>query len=213
MFASDLLFFIIDINNTVYSRFTFPFIRKYCDKYKYSLFVLKDKLNPQVHPAWYKLLCHNICESPFILCCDLDIFIMPSTPPIHEIIQQDKINICKDACAENGKTLLINEFPFFKYNTGLMGIPKVAQSFVENIYHKNAITGNWPCWEQMYVNEALINVDINVLPNEWNYMVCFYKKGQLPSAKDGYFKHLTPGESYKLMDRCVWAKNHFDYYN
>lgn len=172
--------------------------------------MLKDRINQRVPPSWYKLLCHKLCKSPFIVCCDLDIFIMPSAPPIHEVIQPDMINICKDGSNPNSN--LIKRFPFFKYNCGLIGIPKTSQNFMENIYRKNAMTGKWPTWEQMYVNQALINKPINLLPKRWNYMVCFDKKAQFPRCNDWHFKHFTTCGMYGYKKRNMWAEEHFNFY-
>jgi hypothetical protein len=207
---TDLLFFVIDVGENDYSRFTLPFIRKYCKKYNYKLFVLKERIDQHVHPSWYKLLCHKICKAQFIVCCDLDIFIMPSAPPIHKEIQENVLNICEDALAPH--THLIKKFPFFKYNCGLMGIPKTSQTFMEKIYDSYAVTGTWPCWEQMYVNQAIINKPLNILNNKWNCMIYLYDEAKNPSYNSCHFKHLTTYAKYKEEDRLKWSKEHYYFF-
>lgn len=213
MSNSDLLFFIINVGDLQYAKYTLPSIEGYCKEYKYSLFILEKEINPKVPASWYKLLCHRICKSQFIICCDLDMFIVPSAPPIHEIIDINKINICKDVSFYNRKLNLKKHK--FKFNCGLVGIPQAMHSIVEEIYDKNAEADPQAhCWEQGYVNHSLAEgkMPVNIIPNVWNCMVCVIKRAQPIESRTHYFKHLTHGSVYNHKQRDIWAEAHFEYY-
>ncbi len=210
----DILFFVISIDDVDYAKYTLPFINKYCTKYGYRIHVLDKGLSP-IPPAWYKLLCHRLCESPFIICCDLDIFIAPFAPPIHEVMDQHTINLCLDGSFYKAKINLTSPYKFYKYNSGLMGIPKKMQNFIEAIYDESSMAyANTDCWEQGFLNQGLItrNIPIRQLPIEWNCMVCHTKRAQSPDCQQHYFKHLSSC-NYFTNERVVWAEDHFNYYS
>ena len=107
----NCLFFVVNVGNTnSYSQYTLPYLNRYCKKYNYSLFIMDRILNEKVPPSWYKLLCHSICDSSFILCIDLDVFIIPSSQPIHYVLDENCINMTRDP----NKGQIFS--PFFKYN-------------------------------------------------------------------------------------------------
>ncbi len=147
------------------------------------------------------------------MCCDLDIFIVPDAPPIHEVIDQDKINVCLDGSYYEGKINLRHplKHKVYKFNCGLIGFPKTKQSFMETIYKKSDITPDIFCWEQGCFNDVVDETQVNVLPIEWNSMTCYIKRTQNPDYQRHYFKHITCGPDYPAH-RDVWAKAHFDYY-
>ena len=61
-----------------------PVLERYASKYGYTIHFITappiatlqqnvPEQNASIHPAWYKLLCHQIVHSDFILCWDLDL--------------------------------------------------------------------------------------------------------------------------------------------
>jgi hypothetical protein len=89
---------------------------------------------------------------------------------LKSIIDITKINMCYDG------THITNSHKFnhkFKYNAGLLGIPKTYQSFFENIYD-TCYRSHYPSFEQYHVNDKIYdnNIDVNILDPEYNYMFC-----------------------------------------
>jgi len=63
--------------------------------------------------------------------------------------------------------------PSFKYNGGLVGIPKSYSSFIESVFKRHA-PGTYPSYEQYYLNNDIEKYQIPVyrLPNDLNYLYC-----------------------------------------
>lgn len=204
--------FVIDVGNTYYGRYTLPMIEDLCLKNNINLFVL-DKDIPQnkygLHPSWLKLFCHSLVEDDFILCWDLDL-VPTRIYDLKSIIDTSRINMAYDRCHTqegftfNGK---------FRYNCGLIGIPKSYQGFIEGIYEKHASHAQYPSYEQYYVNDEIYdnNLDIALLSQNLNFM---YGGG---SHRDGSFEYpedaLNIHYTWKILSpqhRIELIADHYD---
>lgn len=150
------------------------------------------------------------------MCADLDILIMPDSPPIHCDVEEDKINTTEDPGMNGGRCGWDDRLPWFKYkyNCGLMGFPKSSQEFVEGIYKMRSPNGwNHP-WEQIHVNEAIHknSTPVNVLDEKWNMLVGCNPPAQEVHNNQWHFKHMTCCGKHKLAMRYVWLKEHYKYY-
>lgn len=168
--------FVINIGNTIYSEYSLPLIKKLCEYNSINLYII-DKDIPEniykLHPSWLKLFCHKLVDDDFIICWDLDLVPVCDYDIISNM-NTEKLNFCYDRdFIENGH--LWNDFRGngrFKYNCGLVGIPKSYQKFMEDIYYKHGEHANLPSYEQYYVNTEIIqnNIDINLLDSKFNFM-------------------------------------------
>ena len=166
--------FVIDIN-TEYSKYSIPIIDKFCKYNEFNLFVLDKNIEHNIHnqhPSWLKLFSHKLVDDDFILCWDLDL--LPTKRFKLDCLDYSKINLCHDSG-------FINEnFTFngkFKYNCGLIGVPKTYASFFESIYFEKAQNSQYPSYEQYHVNDKIFDnkIDVNLLPHEYNYLYDGFK--------------------------------------
>jgi hypothetical protein len=147
-------------------------IRKYFEGNGHEVVVDQSSHSPEEAP-WQWLLCHKKYPGyDYILTWDLD------------ILPQRKIDIFKDidfdefgACVEaDGKS---TQFPYYRYNCGMVGIPAIHDELCQKIYelwHTNP--KNWPSFEQYYWNMVIGEKDIYVQPIDRKY-ACF------PLREDG----------------------------
>ena len=164
---------VIDIGDTKYGQYSIPLIQRLCDYSKLNLVVLKDDINEnykQLHPSWLKLLCHDIIDDDFIVCWDLDL--LPcNLYDIKPFFDLTKINLAFDTGNYFGKSYFNEKF---KYNCGLIGIPKSESWFFKSIYHDfiPEMSPNYPSFEQYHVNDRLFDEEklVNELPLEMNYL-------------------------------------------
>jgi hypothetical protein len=170
--------FLIDVNSG-YGEYSIPIIKKLCEFNSINLFVLKNNI-PQniynVHPSWLKLFCHNLVDDDFIICWDLDL--LPTKLfKLDEFFNENKINAGYDWSLYNQNTNEFTNVGFnhkFKYNCGLIGIPRSYSSFFSSIYD-NALNSFYPSYEQYHVNDKIFdtNQDINILNPKINYFLQF----------------------------------------
>lgn len=211
----DFLVFVVNVGDDSYSHYTLPFFRSYCNRHDYQLFILKQPINERIHPSWYKLMSHSLCDAKYILCVDLDIFIMPDSPPVHLDIEDDKIAMAYDPGRNGGMCNWYDRPTYFQYNCGLIGIPKSMQEFMERIYRRAAPSGGQHPWEQMHVNEAIARNEtpITLLDEKWNMLLGCSEASQRVVNTDWHFKHMTHCGKYDFSMRYVWLKQHYDYYS
>ena len=163
--------FVINIGDTGYSNHTLPIIEKFCEFNEINLFVLTENIPQNVYdlpPSWLKLFSHQLVDDDFILCWDLDL-VPTKLYKIKDMLDTTKLNFCYDS------GYIYENFIFngkFKFNCGLIGIPKSYSTFMENIYHKHGMNANYPSYEQYYVNDEIFdnNITPNVLDTNLNYM-------------------------------------------
>jgi len=180
-------------------------------------------LNPKgVHPSWLKMICHRILTGyDAIICWDLDM--LPTSPDTIVIDDFDMSKICL-AYDSVAKRMIAgeNRLPFcpdFKYNGGLICIPKVHRNFTEHIYDTFA-PGTLPSWEQYYLNNMIVDVemDIHELPSDINvlyscegfesarlkhYTLGDFAKYYIPSHKHRYFSDVSGYHMPKVYDNRI----------
>jgi len=162
--------FCINIGNLDYCKYSIFFIEKLCLYNNINFFILNNnsKYNKyNVHPSWLKLFCHTLVEDDFILCWDLDL--LPTKLfDIHKFLDTKNINLAYDQAYIRDNFTFNNKF---KYNCGLLGIPKTYQREIENIYYK-AKNSSYPSYEQYHVNDWIFdnNILIHNLDTKLNMM-------------------------------------------
>jgi hypothetical protein len=161
---------VINVGSPEYCKFSLPLIQSLCDYNKIPLEVITEAI-PQcnLHPSWIKIFLHSMCDEDFILCWDLDL--MPTKLyDIHQFLDISKINLAYDKYVVHNGSALYG--PNFKYNCGLLGIPKQYGPPIEKVYERRH--QNRACYEQFYVNDLIAenNYPVHVLPNTLNDMYC-----------------------------------------
>jgi hypothetical protein len=139
-------------------------------------------------------------KDDFIICWDLDL-LPTSLYKIVDYLDIEKINMCIDSSLLNGRNPFNHKF---RYNTGLMGIPKEYLDFFADVY-KNTTEPVYPSYEQHYFNDALFDDDIkvNVLNNNLNVLDRYKKNNKILNVHYSY---------HKLFDRFSHVKKHNDTY-
>jgi hypothetical protein len=148
------------------------------------------------HPSWWKLLAHSIIPNKdFIICWDLDL--LPSSATINVISDFNMNMLCMavDSTKRNfPDSAVCQQLPNFKYNGGLIGIPKSMQGFTKFVFDSNA-PGTLPSYEQYYLNEciAVNKIPMHELPSDFNV---FYGHPHFEVAR---LQHYTGSEEAKLF--------------
>jgi hypothetical protein len=163
--------FVINVGNVDYGKYSIPLIQKLCDYNNVNLFILNNDtfLNKyNLHPSWLKLFCHNLIDDDFIITWDLDLIPLKMYD-IKNIFDLNKINLSYDTGVLHNLSFFNEKF---KYNCGLIGIPKVYKDTLNNIYEINGKNPTYPSYEQYYVNDYIYDnkIDINVLDNKYNFL-------------------------------------------
>jgi hypothetical protein len=160
---------VINVGNVDYGKYSIPLIEKLCDYNNVNLFVL-DKNIPQniygLHPSWLKLFSFDLVNDDFIITWDLDL-IPFKLYDFKTLFDVKKLNLSYDPSYTrfnftfNGK---------FKYNCGLMGIPRKYSEDLKNVYLNNGKNSNYPSYEQYHVNDWIFdnNYDVNLLDYKLN---------------------------------------------
>jgi hypothetical protein len=143
------------------------------------------------HPSWWKLLCHKILRDyDYIICWDLDLLPIHSNVNFLQHFDMNKITMAIDSCAKHYPHLKYNNN--FKYNGGLIGIPKTLAFIMEDIFNKYA-PGTRPSWEQYYLNDTIVEkgLIIHELPDTINVLF------STPDFNNALIKHYTFSSSAK----------------
>lgn len=163
--------FVINIGETGYAKDSLFLINKLCAYNKIKLFVLNENITQNIyglHPSWLKLFCHDIVDDDFIICWDLDL-VPCKLYDLKQYFNFDNLNFCFDG------SFIHEKFNFngkFKYNCGLIGVPKKFKNFLKTVYFNNAYDASYPSYEQYYINDYIfdLNINPNVLPEKLNFM-------------------------------------------
>lgn len=145
------------------------------------------------HPSWWKLLAHSILPGyDYIICWDLDL--LPRNPDIQILEAFDISSLCLSWDSHAKKYPNDRFLPSFKYNGGLIGIPKLSSPFLENIFDMFA-PGRYPSYEQYYLNEEISkqNIYIHELPSDINVLFSF---SDFPTARLQHYTYTHTAKSH-----------------
>lgn len=138
------------------------------------------------HPSWYKTLAHRHTDYKydFILCWDLDLIPCKSDSVsiVFDEVDTKKFYSCPDTILFERGCLSSNEkytrmdcsdCSKFRWNCGLLGIPKSHASTLEKMYDDNC-NSTRHSWEQYYINDYLsANEHLIVDGNYMNNILSF----------------------------------------
>ena len=137
------------------------FLTKIFNKIDVPVFFVENLSHnlPRAHASWYKLLLHKHHDYKYdsILSWDLDLLPV-SVEAVENIIFSiskniNKFYVCKDTYLLKNKIEQFAELDVcknFRWNCGLISIPKIAALMMEEIYLKN-YTSTKPSWEQYHL--------------------------------------------------------------
>lgn len=184
---------VLNVNQPDYGKLSLPLIRRYCVKHGYRLNVINNEgYNPsEQHPSWLKLLVGTSQPlADFVLFWDLDLIPTPDCGPIDKFMDFSKINLCLD----HGHILRGSPptnhavYKHFRYNLGLVGIPRSVFDSLERIYFDKTPSG-LPSYDQYHVNQWIgdNNIPVHELPMGFNFF--FKPPSKVPQEmKDRHFK-------------------------
>jgi len=149
-------------------KYLWPIIKKYFNDNGHNAFIIEDsEIKDYQHPSWLWLNCHKILPNyEYILTWDLDIVPVNLSDDIFSVIDTTKIS----ALVEPSYAKWQSQFPHFKYNMGLCGVPKAYSQFFESIYQKYKHNPfNWPSYEQYYNNMEIgqNKIEVQELPRRY----------------------------------------------
>jgi hypothetical protein len=176
-----MLIVVFNIGNLSYSEPAIEILSDYFNKYnlKYEIVTDVSKFNVKnAHPSWMKMLSYKMFpDNDFIFNWDLDLLPLNSTPNIEDYTDFSKLNMCYDSSVVLGYEVYNPKT--FKYNGGLIGVPKSLGKWCENIYNQYA-PGTYPSYEQYYLNDEICkdHIDVNRLPDKLNTLY--------PKQQDGW---------------------------
>ena len=146
------------------------------------------------HPSWWKLKVHSIVRGyDFIITWDLDL--LPRSRDVKVIQEFDMTKLCM----VRDSTVSDTEQGSFKYNGGLIGIPKTHQSFMEKIFDTHA-PGYLCDYEQYYLNNAIheLNIPVHEMPRKINAL-CGTR--YFPDADLQHYTY-EPNSKHKISLHC-----------
>lgn len=144
-------------------------IRAYLNRHGREVLVL-DK-NPEIevrHNSWLWLLGHQIFPGyDYLLYWNLDILPNRFDVDIFDCLDLEKVAACRESDGNS------TTFPHYRYNCGLVGMPKRYHELFCDIYKKwKDDPKGWPSWEQYYVNLEWgeQKIDVQEIPKKFNMM-------------------------------------------
>lgn len=203
MNTNDFLVSILAVGNIPYKEDSLSVLEDYLNRHKVRFKIVEsvpfDTRNS--HPSWWKLLCHKIHKNEmYILNWDLDLLPSFQHTPFHKL---DFNNLCMawDTSAKYSPQTRYNNN--FRYNGGLIGIPKSQSEFCELVFEKHA-PGSRPSYEQYYLNDEIILNGVNVFEfdDESNFLYRADNSELYNKFLNSNFKH------YTCMDRNSLIKEH-----
>ena len=206
---------LISVGDLPYSKYSIPLIQSLCDYNQVKLHVITADLPQNInrsHPAWLKLFCHDICDSDFVIVWDCDL-VPTRLYNLYDYFDMTKINMAYDGMYIRTGNFFNHKF---KYNSGLIGIPKTYSQQVQQIYYKYSKDSTYPSWEQYHLNDTIYdeNWPIHVLDNVINcmdYMNYVNPNSTANALNLHYTSHWVDGVEIKI-DRTKMIKDHYDKY-
>jgi hypothetical protein len=204
---------IIAVGDPHYKQHSLPVFKHYFAKHGIDYKIVEGDLimsdyldfDPswlKVHPSWLKLLVYRMFpDYDYIICMDLDL--LPKNPDvqfIHEF-NMSKISMCVDTAIKHAPNSRFNEK--FRYNCGLIGIPRTMAPFIEGVFKKHT-PGTYPSWEQYYFNDELVDqgIEVHELPDDIN---CFFRFKESKKARCIHYtntdhaKDFVEGHAYRYF--------------
>jgi hypothetical protein len=203
---------VLSIGNIDYKIYSKPILTDYFERcnieYKFIEEMPTTIDTRNAHPSWFKLLAHKILpDYDFIICWDLDLLPKNKNISVLEEFNVNKFCIAYDTNVRlnhNNIRSITSFSPNFKYNGGLIGIPKFYSTFTESVFNAFAPNlYNWPSYEQYYLNESLFTykIDVHELPDDVNYLY------SLPLFNEARLQHYTYTSDAKSK-----IKDHYNSY-
>jgi len=158
-----------------------------------------------LHPSWYKLKAFDYIDDDFVLSWDLDLLPKKNAESIIPFLNYNKINLAIDTAVILKNLNFLNEQKYFRYNCGLMGIPRSFKSFCDDVfeYSKNKIPSldfpNPSPTEQDIINQKLYETnfkDVHEIESKFNTLY-YTEKENLINIVKAKCIHYT---SYFLQD-------------
>lgn len=198
---------VINVGETKYSDFSIPFIEKLCKKNDLEFIIIDKDVKENyynLHPAWIKLLLHELYEDDFIISWDLDL-VPCKMYDLKSYFDTSKLNLAYDGTFIYDNHSFINGK--FKYNTGLIGIPKIYSKAFKNIYDISGKDPTYPSYEQYYINDWIYDnkVPVNRLVDELNVM----KRSDMDFPDNTLNKHYTHSTLLKNDEKLKAIKVHY----
>lgn len=197
---------VINVGNVPYAKDALLVLEDFFKWNEVPLVVVEEDLSQNyhgAHPSWLKMFCHEIIKDDFIVCWDLDLL-----PVCRYDMRSEFLNVRNDTKFHIGiECGLLYGWPMdkygpkFKYNCGFMGVPQSFAPAFKSIYDTFGNNAqNRDCWEQLYVNDYLVdnNVDVHIIRPEYNCSLN-NRREFLPNVRN---KHYT----YGVMDPNVRAE-------
>lgn len=181
---------IFAIGDIFYKEYSIPVLEDYFTRHNIDYrFIDRVEGGLRAHPSWLKLLVYKIIpDYDYIICMDLDL--LPKNPDVSFIDDFDfsKLSMCVDTGVKHNADENFSEIyrRNFRYNGGLIGIPKKMAEFMEGVYDKHA-PGKYPSYEQYYLNNEIVKqgIEIHELPDDLNCLFSY------PEFKNARLQHYT----------------------
>lgn len=193
-----MLISVIAFGEVPYKNDSISVLKDYFERnnLRYNFLERIDLDTKNSHPSWWKLLCHKVYKNEdYILNWDLDLLPSSKNTEFHKNIDFSKLGMAWDT------SLRINPFQRynsnFRYNGGLIGVPKSMAQFTEGVFNKHA-PGTRPSYEQYYLNDEIVhqNIDVSEFPDDSNFL---YRHEVLNEFDKSRFKHYTCAERNSLI--------------
>lgn len=160
---------VIDIGETIYGKYSLPLIKKLCEYNKINLYVLKENIPQNIydlHPSWLKLFAFDLIDDNFIILWDLDL-VPTKMYDFTKYFNKETWNLCFDPAYKNSNYTFNGKF---KYNCGLMGIPKTYSDDMKKLYMDKGKNSSYPSYEQYHINDKIYdeNIEVNLLDYNLN---------------------------------------------
>jgi len=208
--------FLVDIDNNEINKLCLNVLCDYFKKHKIKYFVLTDRIYDR-SPVWYKLRCFDHINDDFVLCWDLDLLPKKNSDSICNYLDFNKINLAVDTSVDLPVSPL-TVLEFFRYNCGLMGIPRAYKAVCEQLFQEPGNRTS-PLYERLkpgephdqdIINEYLYNrnfSDVHEIDSRWNTL--YYLQHNVESILKAKAIHYT---SHFIKDKLPLIQKHFKSY-
>lgn len=197
---------VISIGEMEYSKYSIPLIKRLCDHNNIKLTVLTSDIPQNIynlHPSWLKVFSHDICSSDFVISWDCDL-VPVNLYDMKSVFDINKYNLAKDAIYLRTGNFFNHKF---KYNCGLIGIPRAESENLKSIYLTKGKDSIYPSWEQYHINDYIYDNSLPVyeLDTKYNWM----ERDQLPDGVRNIHYNLNVNS---IHERNALVKEHFQKY-